>query len=115
MDTLLLPSLLGLTKDDLIKIFEKHGEPAFRAGQVLEWVYRHRAGSIDEMTNLSESLRAKLNAEFRFKTMEKVKVQGAEDTTQKYLFKLHDGRYVETVLIPAYCLCVVSSRLCLWV
>lgn len=96
-----LPSLLGLTKEDMIEIFEQHNEPAYRAGQVLEWVYRHRAGSIEEMTNLSEPLRQKLKEQFRFKTMEKVKVQGADDTTQKYLFKLHDGRYVETVLIPA--------------
>lgn len=97
----ILPSLLGLTKDDLIEMFAQHGEPAYRAGQVLEWIYKHRATDIEAMTNLSEGLREKLNSQFRFKTMEKVKVQGAEDTTQKYLFKLHDGRYVETVLIPA--------------
>ncbi len=96
-----LPSLLGLTKDDIIDIFKEHDEPAYRAVQVLEWIYRHRANSIEEMTNLSEPLRQKLNEQFRFKTLSKVTIQGAEDTTQKYLFKLHDGRYVETVLIPA--------------
>ncbi len=96
-----LPSLMGLTKDDIIDIFKQHDEPAYRASQVLEWIYRHRANSIEEMTNLSESLRSKLKNQFTFKTLTSVTVQGAEDTTRKYLFKLQDGRYVETVLIPA--------------
>ncbi len=96
-----LPSLLGLTKDDIVEIFKQHDEPAYRAAQVLEWIYRHRANSIEEMTNLSEPLREKLNQQFRFKTLTNVTIQGSEDTTRKYLFKLHDGRYVETVLIPA--------------
>lgn len=99
--TTLLPSLLGLTKDDIVEIFKQHDEPAYRAAQVLEWIYKHRASSIEEMTNLSEPLRQKLKEQFTFKTLQKVKVQGSDDTTQKYLFKLHDGRYVETVLIPA--------------
>lgn len=97
----ILPSLLGLTKDDLVETLKLHDEPAYRAAQVLEWIYRHRTGSIEEMTNLSEILRTKLKEQFRFKTLESVTIQGSEDTTRKYLFKLHDGRYVETVLIPA--------------
>ena len=96
-----LPSLLSMTKDDIVEIFKQHNEPAYRAAQVLEWIYKHRVNSIDEMTNLSESLRDKLTHQFRFKTLNCVTVQGSADTTRKYLFKLHDGRYVETVLIPA--------------
>lgn len=34
-------------------------------------------------------------------SLEHNKTQGSEDTTRKFLFKLHDGRYVESVLIPA--------------
>ncbi len=97
----LLPSLLSLTKDDIVEIFKQHNEPAYRAVQVLEWIYKHRVSSIEEMTNLSESLRQKLTQQFRFKSLSCVTVQGSSDTTRKYLFKLHDGRYVETVLIPA--------------
>ena len=97
----ILPSLLGLTKDDLVEIFKQHDEKPYRVDQVLEWIYKHRAGSIDDMTNLSQPIREKLKEQFRFKTLSKVEVQGSEDTTRKFLFKLHDGRYVETVLIPA--------------
>ena len=97
----ILPSLLGLTKDDLVEIFKQHDEKPYRVDQVLEWIYKHRAGSIDDMTNLSQPIREKLKEQFIFKTLSKVTVQGSEDTTRKFLFKLHDGRYVETVLIPA--------------
>ena len=97
----ILPSLLGLAKDDLVEIFKQHDEKPYRVDQVLEWIYKHRAGSIDDMTNLSQPIREKLKEQFRFKTLSKVEVQGSEDTTRKFLFKLHDGRYVETVLIPA--------------
>jgi len=96
-----LPSLLGLTKDDLVEIFKQHDEKPYRVNQVLEWIYKHRASSIDDMTNLSQPIREKLKEQFRFKTLSKVTVQGSDDTTRKFLFKLHDGRYVETVLIPA--------------
>jgi len=96
-----LPSLLGLTKDDITEMLQGLGEPAYRAGQILEWIYKHRVDSIEDMTNLSESLRSKLTQQFRVETLHCVKVQGSEDTTRKYLFQLHDGRYVETVLIPA--------------
>ncbi|MFC4991159.1 23S rRNA (adenine(2503)-C(2))-methyltransferase RlmN [Rubritalea tangerina] len=97
-----LPSLLGYTADDLTKLLkEEHGQPAYRVKQALEWIYQHRADSVDEMLNLPAALRTTLKENFRLSPVEFVRVQGSEDTTRKYLFKLHDGRYVETVLIPA--------------
>lgn len=97
-----LPSLLGYTSDDLTSLLkDQYGQPAYRVKQTLEWIYRHRAGSIDDMLNLPADLRDTLKQNFRFKPLEFVHVQGSEDTTRKFLFKLHDGRYVETVLIPA--------------
>ncbi|MGJ8673201.1 23S rRNA (adenine(2503)-C(2))-methyltransferase RlmN [Rubritalea sp.] len=97
-----LPSLLGYTSDDLTTLLkEEHGQPAYRVQQALEWIYKHRADSVDEMLNLPAGLRDTLKNNFRMSPLELVRVQGSEDTTRKYLFKLHDGRYVETVLIPA--------------
>jgi 23S rRNA (adenine2503-C2)-methyltransferase len=77
------------------------GEPKFRAKQIHEWVFKHRVLSFDQMTNVSAPLRAKLAEHFTLRTMSYNSVTGSEDTTRKFLFKLHDGRYVETVLIPA--------------
>jgi 23S rRNA (adenine2503-C2)-methyltransferase len=52
------------------------------------------------MTSLSKPLRAKLAAAHPLHTMRIARVQGSADATRKFLFRLHDGRYVESVLIP---------------
>lgn len=96
-----LPSLIGQTEDDLTALFKEAGQPAYRVKQVLEWIYKHRVPSIDEMLNLPVDLRDYLKQHYRYHTVSHVRTQGSDDTTRKYLFKLFDGRYVETVLIPA--------------
>jgi 23S rRNA (adenine2503-C2)-methyltransferase len=53
------------------------------------------------MSNLPAALRAGLTESFRFDSLQHTHTQGAADTTRKFLFRLHDGRYVECVLIPA--------------
>lgn len=94
-------SLLGLTPPELNEAFKEMGEPAFRARQVLEWTFEKRAAEIEAMSSLPKALRASLAERFVTRTMSIAKVTGSEDTTRKFLLRLHDGRYVETVLIPA--------------
>jgi 23S rRNA (adenine2503-C2)-methyltransferase len=53
------------------------------------------------MTNLPRELRERLNEEFALNTLTLVRKQGALDTTQKFLWRLHDGAFIESVLIPA--------------
>jgi 23S rRNA (adenine2503-C2)-methyltransferase len=91
----------ALTRDEVAAHFKEWGEPAYRVDQVLSWVYQRRVSSWDAMTNLSKALREKLRAEFSLTNLELVRKQGARDTTQKFLWKLHDGAFVESVLIPA--------------
>jgi 23S rRNA (adenine2503-C2)-methyltransferase len=80
----------------------ERGESAFRAKQVVEWIYQKRVTSFADMTNLKPALREALDAEFRLDPVAMTTQQGSFDTTRKFLFKLpKDGRYVETVLIPA--------------
>ena len=95
------PALTGLLPEELAEELAAAGEPRYRASQILEWVYQKRAASYDAMTSLSKPLRAMLAATHPLHTMSIAKVQGAQDATQKFLFRLHDGRYVESVLIPA--------------
>lgn len=78
-----------------------HGQPAFRAGQVLDWIWKKKAGSVAEMSNLPASLREVLESSYRLHALEHSRTQGSADTTRKFLFRLHDHRYVESVLIPA--------------
>jgi 23S rRNA (adenine2503-C2)-methyltransferase len=96
-----LPALTGLSPDALAEWLQDAGEPSFRAGQILKWVWKKKAASFEAMTNLPAALREKLAASFRLGALDHTTTQGSEDTTRKFLFRLHDGRYVESVLIPA--------------
>jgi 23S rRNA (adenine2503-C2)-methyltransferase len=95
------PALTGLTPDALAAWLKDAGEPSFRAAQILEWVWKKKAASFDAMTNLPAALREKLANSFRLGALDHTQTQGSKDTTRKFLFRLHDGRYVESVLIPA--------------
>ena len=53
------------------------------------------------MTNLPKALREKLAATFSLETLELVRKQGGNDTTQKFLWRLRDHSLIESVLIPA--------------
>lgn len=89
----------SMTLEELTAWFKEQGEPAFRAKQVFQWLYRG-VTSFDEMSNLSKSLRQKLSATC-FITAPKVarKQVSALDGTIKYLWELGDGNCIETVLM----------------
>lgn len=93
---------LGLGLDDWTAWMAARGESAFRAKQVVEWIYGKRVQDFADMTNLKPALREALAGEFRLDPVLPTNQQGSSDTTRKFLFKLaRDGRYIETVLIPA--------------
>ncbi|MCP4481530.1 MAG: 23S rRNA (adenine(2503)-C(2))-methyltransferase RlmN [bacterium] len=71
----------------------------YRAKQIFEWIYKKGALDFGLMTNLSVSQREILYENFRFPTFKLLEKQHSEDGATKYLFELHDGRLIETVLI----------------
>ncbi len=89
------------TLEELSAVLAGWGEPAYRAGQVLAWIYAQRVTQWEAMTNLPRTLREKLAAQFKLTSLELARVQGAKDTTRKFLWRLADGSFVESVLIPA--------------
>jgi 23S rRNA (adenine2503-C2)-methyltransferase len=91
----------SLTREELEAQFKSWNEPTYRVTQLLEWFYSRRAASWDAMTNLPKSLLEKLREKFSLHCLELVRKQGAQDTTQKFLWKLADGSLIESVLIPA--------------
>ena len=92
----------SLLLDDLEKIMPaEFNQPAYRAGQVLQWLYQKRAQSFAGMSNLSAALREQLGEKFSFDALDLIRKQGSEDTTRKFLFQLTDGSLIESVLIPA--------------
>jgi 23S rRNA (adenine2503-C2)-methyltransferase len=96
-----LTDIKSLTRDELEARFKAWEQPVYRVTQLLEWLYVHRVATWDAMTNLPKPLREKLGQDFLLQTLELVRKQGARDTTQKFLWRLHDHSLIESVLIPA--------------
>ena len=91
----------SLLHEELVQQLAGLGQPAYRADQVLTWVYEKSAKAFDEMTNLSAELRNKLSERFELNAVQALKTKHATDTTEKFLFELQDHSLIETVLIPA--------------
>lgn len=93
------PPLTGETLESLTERLRACGEPAFRAKQILDWLYKKRARSWDEMTNLSKPLRTWLAETFDLMPATLVLNKQSEDVTDKLLLELRDGSLIETVII----------------
>jgi len=87
--------------EELEQLMKEWGEPAFRAKQVYEWMWKKFAGSIQDMTNLSKSLREKLSESYFIPKVKTHHSQYSSDGTIKNRLQLHDNYYVESVLIPS--------------
>ena len=86
--------------EELKTFFSDMGEKAFRAKQVYEWLHVRQVESFEEMTNLSKTLRERLDETCRIITLRKEQVQISKlDGTRKYLFLLEDGNVIESVLM----------------
>jgi 23S rRNA (adenine2503-C2)-methyltransferase len=95
------PAIKSLLQNELAAQLIEQKEPAYRAQQILDWIYRKRVNSFESMTDLPHALRQWLATEFQLGEFETVRVLGSKDTTQKFLFRLSDGNLIESVLIPA--------------
>ncbi len=94
-------NLRDLGSDELEALVRELGFDRYRANQIFRWVHRQRALSFEEMTDLSKDLRAKLAERAEVRTLEIDLEQISKDGTRKYRLRTHDGRMIETVLIPA--------------
>ncbi len=86
--------------DGLRAAFEARGIPAFRASQVIRWLFVKGASSFDQMTDLARPFRESLAQEWDLHVLAMPKTEVSRDGTQKWLFALRDGNLIETVLIP---------------
>jgi len=92
----------ALSRSALGQVLRDLGEPAFRTGQVLRWLYHHGVESYEDMTDIPADLRETLSARFPLGTPELEARQISEvDGTRKYLWRLADGVTVESVGLPA--------------
>ena len=97
---MLKPDIRTQSLNDLQKSFAALGQPAYRAKQVYDWMWKLGAKGFDDMSNVPAPLRQLLKENFTFQSIELDVRQNSEDGTVKSRYKLFDGYKIETVLIP---------------
>lgn len=83
---------------DLENYFVSIGEKKFKARQVYDWLYVKKVNDFKLMTNIKKDLQNKLSNDFKTDFI-KIKTVQRSDLTNKYLFELIDGNYIEAVLM----------------
>jgi len=104
-----------MSLDELKAVATEVGAKAFVGKQIAEWIYGKRVKSIEQMTNLSKAVRAKLAERFTIGCSAPVDEQRSVDGTVKYLYATAKGDFIETIYIPdgeRATLCVSSQVGC---
>ncbi|MEE3327236.1 MAG: 23S rRNA (adenine(2503)-C(2))-methyltransferase RlmN [Myxococcota bacterium] len=94
------PSLKDFSRSALRTRFKEHGFPAYRADQVLSWIYAQGVEDVGAMNNLPTSLRTHLEEEWDTSSLSRLRSDTSEDGTQKLLLETRDAEAIEAVLIP---------------
>ncbi|HCC06920.1 MAG TPA: 23S rRNA (adenine(2503)-C(2))-methyltransferase RlmN, partial [Clostridiales bacterium] len=92
--------LLSLTYEELETYLVENAEKKFRAKQIFDWLHNKKVENFDDMTNISKEFLLKLKETSYLTNMELVEKQVSKiDETTKYLFKLNDGNFIESVFM----------------
>lgn len=94
-----LPRLYELSAPQLAEWCQAQGYPAFRGDQIRRWIFGKRVSDFAEMHDLPAALRQVLTESFSLFPAEIARHQVSKDRTEKLLLKLHDGEFVECVLM----------------
>lgn len=106
--------MYGVTVEELEEYFLSINEKKYRAKQIFSWLYQKKEFDINNFTNINDGLKRKIIDDFSFDMIELVKVEEDSDV-KKYLFRLNDGKYVESVLMfhdYGYSVCVSTQVGC---
>ena len=86
--------LRSLNDAEVGEVLVGWGHKSYRTRQLLDWVYKKRVCTFDEMTDLSQELRAQLPEAFRLQSLECAREQVSSDGTVKFLWRLADGEFI---------------------
>ena len=90
----------SLTYTELSQRLSQMGEKPYRADQIYLWLHKKCVLSADEMTNIPETLRSRLNGLYFTDGPRPVReLVSKTDGTRKYLFALQDGNVIESVFM----------------
>ena len=108
-------NILELDRYQIITWLDDQGIEAYRANQILKWIYLRQADQFSLMTDIAKDIRPLLEDHFAIARLQTEDVETSIDGSRKYLFKLEDGKHIESVLMPErdhYTLCVSSQVGC---
>ena len=111
-----LRDIKSLTLDELKEELKQLGLPNFRAEQIFKWLHEKSVGNFDEMLNIPKAVRGELADKFFIAnaTIERKQISQL-DGTIKYLFKLYDNEFIESVLMSyhhGYTICISTQVGC---
>src|SRR3954471_6318482 len=111
-----LLNMLPTEAEETLRAFAvEHGEKPFRASQVVRHLWQNPAASFADMTDQPASFRLLLDERFAMPRLTLAMRQTSSDGTEKFLFRLDDGEFIETVAIPEgsrLTLCISSQAGC---
>ncbi len=115
IEDILKLDIKSMTLDELLIWVKYKGQPAYRAKQIFEWLHKKLADDADEMTNIPKSLISDIKEQKMYGVCEVTRLVSKHDGTNKFLFKLHDGNVIESVLMKykhGYSVCISSQAGC---
>jgi 23S rRNA (adenine2503-C2)-methyltransferase len=107
--------ICGMTLTELTSNLEVNGIDSAYAIKIAYWIYKKRIGEISEIKNISKGVKEILSEKFYSGLSAPVNIQISKDKSEKYLFRVPDGRSFETVYLPEIkrkTLCVSSQAGC---
>ena len=108
-------NILELDRKELISWLGTRDIESYRADQILKWIYLRQADRFDRMTDIAKDIRPLLADHFTIGRLQTETVEISKDGSRKYLYKLQEGKRIESVLIPErdhYTLCISSQVGC---
>lgn len=95
------PFLAAANLEELKNYCKEHGFPAFRASQIDSWLHTHCVIAPEDMKNLPGNLKEALKKDFHAPGSTIAESSRSADQVEKLLLKLHDGEFIEMVVIPS--------------
>ncbi len=110
------PLITDLSLDELTEAIKEMGQPAYRAKQIWQQVYKQLAPTVNDFTTLPKDLREVLAEKYNINPLTVVKdLKSTDGQTNKLLFGLQDGRMIESVLMryeKRYTICISTQVGC---
>ena len=108
-------NLVGLSRDQLINLFDELGEKKFRADQVMRWIHQRGVTEISAMTDISKPLRERLSKISKITLPHILTSLVSVDGSHKWIVEIESGSKIEMVYIPESrrgTLCISSQAGC---